>query len=242
MLRSKTVLAFCFFLVCIAWGCGGGTASTKTTNTSGGGNSGGGGNPPPPNGDVVITSLSPTSVGAGSPDLTLTITGSNLDLIHSGSHSTNTVAVWSGLPATPLTTKVVSGSQLTAVVPAALMAKPVTAQIFIQKWYFADDSPFATSNSLAFTVTTSNPSVVPAAETLGVNGSRQFVATGFDSDSGVNWTVEEGSAGGRIISDGNYTAPANTGTFHVIATSASDSSRSATALVTVSNAGFDPPA
>ena len=120
------------------------------------------------------------------------------------------------------------------------MAKPVTAQISIQKWYFADDAPFAVSNSLAFTVKSSNPSVVPAAETLGINGSRQFVATGFDSDSNVNWSVEEGSAGGRITSDGSYTAPANTGTFHVIATSVSDSSKSASALVTVSNAGFVP--
>ena len=120
------------------------------------------------------------------------------------------------------------------------MAKPVTAQISIQKSYFANDAPFAVSNSLAFTVKSSNPSVVPAAETLGINGSRQFVATGFDSDSNVNWSVEEGSAGGRITSDGSYTAPANTGTFHVIATSVSDSSKSASALVTVSNAGFVP--
>ena len=36
MLRSKTVLSFCFFLACMVSGCGGGTASTGGANTPGG--------------------------------------------------------------------------------------------------------------------------------------------------------------------------------------------------------------
>lgn len=41
MLRSNTVPSFCFFLVCMVSGCGGGTASTGGANTPGGGGGGG---------------------------------------------------------------------------------------------------------------------------------------------------------------------------------------------------------
>jgi hypothetical protein len=121
------------------------------------------------------------------------------------------------------------------------LAAPGNAWIAIQKWFLADDSPFAASESLPFTITAaSTPSVVPAADTLGVNGRRQFAAAGFGNDSAINWSVEEGSAGGTITSDGYYTAPATTGTFHVIATLASDANKSAAASVTVRNGGFAP--
>jgi hypothetical protein len=127
------------------------------------------------------------------------------------------------------------------VVPQALLATRVDAQISVQKWYFADDSPFAVSNSLPFTVASSSAaSVVPTADTLGVNGTRQFTAAGFGKNSAVNWSLEEGPAGGTITSDGYYTAPAITGTFHVIATSVSDANQNAAASVTVTNAGFAP--
>ena len=139
---------FCFFLLVIVAGCGGGYV-----NTGGGGSSNGGGNSS--SGALSISSVSPASVAAASGDTTLTVTGSSLDLVHSGAHQTTTVAVWSANGTqTNLTTSVLSGTQLTAVVPAALLSQPLEAQIFIQKWYFADDMPFATSNSLAFTVTT----------------------------------------------------------------------------------------
>src|SRR6202011_798774 len=52
------------------------------------------------------------------------------------------------------------------------------------------------------------------------------------SSSAVNWTVQEGG-GGSITSMGVYTAPNKGGTFHVIATSQADTSKSATATVTV---------
>jgi Galactose oxidase, central domain/Kelch motif len=103
---------------------------------------------------MSISSISPSSVAAGGQDITLIVTGSNLDLVHPGAHITNTTAVWSANRSqTDLTTNVLSGTQLTAVVPAALLTTPVTAQVFIQKWYFADDGPFLTSNYLTFTVT-----------------------------------------------------------------------------------------
>jgi len=236
MLRAAAILFTLIVVLLTMSGCGGGTPAQPSQPPSPSPT------PPPPIGSVTISSLSPNTVSAGSADLTLTITGTHLDLEHTSHQQTSTSAIWivNGNQ-TSLNATVVSSTQVTAVVPQALLATPLQAQIFLQKWYFADDGPFAVSNTLPFTVTnSSNPSLAPAAETLGVNGSRQFAAAGFDSNSGINWSVEEGSAGGTVTSNGYYTAPANTGTFHVIATSVSDASETAGASVTVTNSGFTP--
>jgi hypothetical protein len=50
---------------------------------------------------------------------------------------------------------------------------------------------------------------------------------------GVTWSVLEGAAGGTVTAAGVYTAPATGGTYHLVATSAADPTRSATAAVTV---------
>lgn len=55
----------------------------------------------------------------------------------------------------------------------------------------------------------------------------------FSANGDVNWSVSEGSGGGTITAAGLYTAPAVAGTFHVVATSRSDPSKSAAATITV---------
>jgi hypothetical protein len=153
MLRSKMFLAFSLSLIFLLLGCGGagyGTSGSGGSSSAGSGGTGSGGSSLP-SGGMSISSISPSSVTAGSGDVTLTVTGTNLDLVHSGGHQTTTFMVWGSQN---LTTTVLSGTQLTVIVPASLLTAPVTVQVFIQKWYFADDTPFATSNSLTFTVTT----------------------------------------------------------------------------------------
>ena len=54
----------------------------------------------------------------------------------------------------------------------------------------------------------------------------------FSANSDVTWSVSEGS-GGTITTAGFYTAPNVAGTFHVVATSRSDPSKSASATITV---------
>jgi len=49
----------------------------------------------------------------------------------------------------------------------------------------------------------------------------------------VNWAVQEGAAGGSITNMGAYSAPNKAGTFHVIATSQADTTKSATATLIV---------
>jgi hypothetical protein len=50
----------------------------------------------------------------------------------------------------------------------------------------------------------------------------------------VSWSVQEGNAGGAVTSAGLYTAPSSPGTYHVVATSTADASKSGTATVVVS--------
>jgi hypothetical protein len=193
-------------------------------------------NPPP--GQLSISSLSPTSVVAGSPDLTVTIQGSNFQSIPG---DIRMAVDWTaaGASSTATNVVVVSSTKLTAVIPAALMAESVTAEISVSKWHKADDTPLAVSNSLGFTVTSGNAgssTISPPSATIGPNGSQQFTATVQGSGT-FNWSIEEGEMGGSISDTGLY-KPSTLGTFHVIASSISHPSENATATVFVVASGF----
>ncbi len=83
---------------------------------------------------------------------------------------------------------------------------------------------------------TTNPIVVlisPSTADLNQGASQSFTA-----NVAVNWTVQEGAAGGSITNAGVYTAPNKSGTFHVIAISQADTSKLATAMVNVAAVGI----
>jgi hypothetical protein len=90
--------------------------------------------------------------------------------------------------------------------------------------------------------TTTNPIVVlisPATANLNQGGTQSFSASVIGtSSSAVSWAVQEGAAGGSITSMGAYTAPNKSGTFHVIATSQADTTKSGTATVNVAAVGI----
>jgi hypothetical protein len=75
-----------------------------------------------------------------------------------------------------------------------------------------------------------------------IEGGIQFFTASITGTTnfGVNWAVQEGTAGGSITSMGVYTAPNASGTFHVLATSQADTTRSATATVTVAKLAVSP--
>src|SRR5215472_15167456 len=77
-------------------------------------------------------------------------------------------------------------------------------------------------------------SVSPASATVNQGATQTFAAslTGT-TNTAVTWSIQEGSAGGTISSGGIYRAPSTAGAFHVVATSQADSTKSATASVTV---------
>src|SRR6266566_2379778 len=121
----------------------------------------------------TITSISPSSCLAGSPQFALTVNGTNF---------VNGATVnWNG---TPLTTGFVSSTKLAAVVPAANVATAGTAQVT------AKNPTSSPSNAVTFTInnpvptiTSLNPSSSPGCGqfTLTVNG------TNFVTTSTVRW-------------------------------------------------------
>jgi hypothetical protein len=100
-----------------------------------------------------ISSISPTSATAGSPDLILTVTGSGFS--HS---STDTQVLWeaNGIK-TYLATTFVNSTMLTAVIPAALLSNAGTAQVFALNTIIGDPVG-PPSNRVDFSVTAATAS------------------------------------------------------------------------------------
>jgi hypothetical protein len=74
--------------------------------------------------------------------------------------------------------------------------------------------------------------VAPGTTTLQVGQSQAFSATvSNSSNSAVSWSIQEGTAGGTITAAGVYTAPMKAGSYHVVATSVADTSKTATAAI-----------
>jgi outer membrane protein assembly factor BamB len=75
--------------------------------------------------------------------------------------------------------------------------------------------------------------VVPPTAGLIVGDSLQLAAQVKNSpDPAVEWSLVEGATGGSITADGLYRAPQGAGTFHAVARSRIDPSKSATAVLT----------
>jgi chitinase len=78
--------------------------------------------------------------------------------------------------------------------------------------------------------------ITPANVTLSVGDKATFTAAVQGSaNQTVTWTVQEGAngGGGIVTAAGVYTAPALPGTYHVVATSQADPSRTGVATVIV---------
>ena len=172
----------------------------------------------------TVTSISPTCATAGGPQFTLTVNGTKFV-------SASTVN-WNG---TPLATTFVSSTQLTATVPAALIATAGTASITV-----VNPSPGGGSSTPAVTFTIANPPVInsplTACGTVGVAFSYTITATnnptsytaaplpaGLSLGSGGNRNVISGTpttAGTTsvIISASNGASPCNTGSATLVIT------------------------
>ena len=139
----------------------------------------------------TLSSLSPNAALAGSGTFTLSVTGTNF---------VNTSAIrWNG---SPRTTTFVSGTQLTALIPATDVATAGTASVSVQ-----NPAPGGgISNAQTFTINNPVPAVTSvspnsaiagaAAQTVTING------TGFVAGSKVQWNGADRattfvSAGGR---------------------------------------------
>src|SRR5438034_3774046 len=135
----------------------------------------------------TVTSISPTCATAGGPQFTLTVNGTKFV-------SAATVN-WNG---TPLATTFVSSTQLTATVPAALIATAGTASITV-----VNPSPGGGSSTPAVTFTIANPPVInsplTACGTVGVAFSYTITAT----NNPTSYTAAPSPAGFSLSSEGN---------------------------------------
>lgn len=131
-----------------------GCSSAMPGNNNPGSNNGSG-----PTASVVISSMSPSSVAAGSSDVTITINGSNFG--HFG-HFIWSTAFWTtngNLHDTGkwLQTTIVNSTQLTAVIPAELLQRPTSVHIVVMNGDIMGMSDgyfgYPRSNSVTFAVT-----------------------------------------------------------------------------------------
>jgi hypothetical protein len=149
-------------------------------------------------------------------------------------------AVVTGSPNTSSTWSVSEGASGGTVSSTGLYSAPATAGTYhVVATSVADPTRTATA---IVTVTAAPPivtvTVSPGTVTVAPGGTQQFTATVTNnSNTVVSWSVQEGSAGGTITAAGLYTAPSVTGTYHAVATSAADNTRSGTAVVSVSAPG-----
>jgi hypothetical protein len=75
--------------------------------------------------------------------------------------------------------------------------------------------------------------IAPETATVRPGGTQSFTATVVGTaNTGVTWSVQE-AGGGSVSAGGLYTAPGVRGTYHVVATSVADASKTATATITV---------
>jgi len=76
--------------------------------------------------------------------------------------------------------------------------------------------------------------VSPISATLQIGQTTTFISTVNGTNNfTVSWSIQEGAAGGTITSAGVYTAPQAAGTYHVVATSQADPTKSGAATVAV---------
>ncbi len=166
---------------------------------------------------AVAVSVSPSSANLA--------TGGTQQFTAYVSGSSNTAVTWSATAGT------VSSSGLYTA-PATAGTYSVTAT-----------SQANSTKSASATVTVTTPAVAvsisPVSAELLTDGTQQFTAyVSGSSNTAVTWSA----TGGTVSANGLYTAPATAGTYSVTATSEADTTKSATASVTVTSSSAGSPA
>jgi hypothetical protein len=157
------------FLVVWQFACGDGTIRQSPR-------SGSSGTPGPQSANI---SIAPDSAVVGSPDLTLTVVGSSSFKFYNGHW--HTTVLWSqGGVGTPLLTTFVSSSQVTAILPAALLSNAGTGTVLVETRDNIENTLVGTSSAVAFQVTRSpnpTPSISSISPSTIVAGSADVTIT-----------------------------------------------------------------
>jgi hypothetical protein len=166
---------------------------------------------PPPIVSITVSPSAATVFSTGTQSFTATVTGTN-----------NTAVTWS----------VQEGATGGSITSAGAYTAPQAAGTY----HVVATSQADNTKSAIATVTVPPVAVAvsPTAATVFRGDMSPFTATVTGTTNiAVTWSVQEGSAGGSITSAGVYTAPQAVGTYHVVATSQADNTKSAIASITV---------
>jgi len=166
-------------------------------------------------GQPVAITISPTAASLA-PAATQAFTA---NVTHTG----NTAVTWS----------VQEGATGGSVTSAGVYTAPAAAGTY----HVVATSQADTGKKAVATVTVSPAvgiTIAPTTAPLASGQNQTFTATVTNSaNTAVNWSVQEGGGGGSITGAGVYTAPPIAGTYHVVATSQADPTKTAVATVTV---------
>lgn len=132
---------------------------------------------PPP--APTITSLSPSSIGAGSSAFTLTVNGTNF---LTGANPS--VIYWNGIQ---MQTTVASATQASTIIPASYVAKQGTAQVTVSK---ANSSVLFTITSAPPTISSATAASTASASSPAVSANRRYVVFTMASTDGYVETPE----------------------------------------------------
>jgi sugar lactone lactonase YvrE len=184
--------------------------------------SGGGGGSTPPTPPAITVSLNPPSANL--------LTGATQAFVATVANASNTAVTWS-------VTEGAGGS----VSASGLYTAPATIPGASATFHVVASSVADNTKTATATVTVTAPvsvSITPESAVLAPGSTQQFAATVANaSNPAVTWSVTE-NGGGTVNASGLYTAPATiagaSATFHVVATSVADPTKSATATVGIS--------
>lgn len=175
-------------------------------------------------GQSAVTVLLPVAVSI-SPRAPSVVAGGSVTFTAAVSNATDTTVTWA-----------VAGASCGSITQAGVYTAPAApATCTVSATSHADPTRSATAT---VTVTAPPPAVAvavtPSPAAADACRTVQLTATVTNaSNAAVTWTVQEGAAGGAVSTTGLYTAPATGGTYHVVATSVADPTRTAVAAVTV---------
>jgi len=198
-------LGIALAVACASLGCGGGQVAAPP------------GPPPPPKSAVSVT-ISPKDVSnlpaGATQEFTATVSGSS-----------NHAVSWSVPEGVGCGSVTETGTYLAPNSPGVVCHVAVTSQ--------ADNTK---SDEATVTISTISISVSPSEANLSPGQAQMFTAAvEGTANMTVTWSIQEGAAGGSITTQGAYLAPQALGTYHVIATSQTDSRFVASAIVNVTS-------
>jgi hypothetical protein len=192
---------------------------------------------------LLIASMVITSCGGTSQSVAPTKAASNITVqtstpksVVDQGESIQLAATISGTNSQLVTWSITEGSAGGTISAQGLYTAPAASGSF----HIVATSQADTSKTSVVTIAVASVtvSISPSESSVQQNSTKQFTA-GISGtvDHRIAWAVSEGASGGSIDGEGLYRAPATTGTFHVVATSVADPSKSAMATATV-NQGF----